>query len=228
MWLFYTGEITMENMFTTKSDYVFRYLKEQILSNELEPGENLVISKISKELNISAIPVREALKALENEGLVEIEAHKTAKVVTFSLEKLKQIGTVRAGLEGYAARLAVEYINQEQLDRLDNILEETKEAMQKHDSEVFNAKNMEFHRYLYQIPPFPMLYDMIISVWDGGKWTRAIFAISPDRMDTSFKEHLEIVEALKSKDQDKVEKLVRQHRMNASQQLEDVILKQKK
>lgn len=218
----------MENMFTTKSDYIFRQLKEKILSSELEPGENLVISKISQEYNVSAIPVREALKALENEGLVEIEAHKTAKVVTFSIEKIKQIGTIRAGLEGYAARLAVEYMTQDHLERLEKILEETKEAVRMHDSETFNFKNLEFHRYLYQIPPFPMLYDMIISVWDGGKWTRAIFAISPDRMDSSFKEHSEIVEAIKENDQDKVEKLVRQHRIKASKQLEESIRKQKK
>lgn len=213
--------------FTTKSDYVFKLLKEEILSNKLEPGSELTISRISKELNVSSIPVREALKALETEGLVEIEPHKTAKVATFNLDKLRQIGTVRAGLEGYAARLAVEYMNQEQLEKLYHLLDDMTEAMENNDSETFNTKNLEFHRFIYQIPPFPMLYDMIISVWDGGKWTRAVFAISPERMKGSIEEHREIVDAMKNGWQDKVEKLVRQHRMNASKQLEDRLIQQK-
>jgi DNA-binding GntR family transcriptional regulator len=213
-------------VFTTKSEYVFRFLKEEILSNRLEPGSDLTISRISRELNVSSIPVREALKALETEGLVEIEPHKTAKVATFNLDKLRQIGTVRAGLESYAARLAVEYTDQTHIDELYSLLDDMERARKNNDSETFNITNMEFHRYIYQIPPFPMLYDMIINVWDGGKWTRAIFAISPERMKASIKEHKEIIKAMEEGDQDKVERLVRQHRMSASKHLEDRLIEQ--
>lgn len=209
-----------EVIFTTKSEFVFNTIKNRILENTLEPGTELIISRISEELNVSIIPVREALKALESEGLIEMEAHKSARVAEFSVEKLRQIITIRAGLEGYASRLAVKYINDINMEKLEDILRDMKKAMESADSENFNLYNMKFHRYIYQIPPFPMLYDMIINVWDGGKWTRSVFAISPKRMKNSLNEHIQILDAIKEKNEDKVEKLVREHRMNAGLELE--------
>ncbi|HOC08381.1 MAG TPA: GntR family transcriptional regulator [Acetivibrio sp.] len=210
----------MHNNFLTKSELVFDTLKKRIINGELEPGTELVISRLSEEFNVSTIPVREAIKTLASEGLVEIEPHKSAKVAEFNLEKLHQIITIRAGLEGYAARLAVLHINEIQLRTLENIVNKMKEAMLKSDAENFNLNNLKFHRYLYQIAPYPMLYEMIVKVWDGGKWTRSVFAISPKRMEKSIEEHMEIIRAIKNRDEDRVERLVREHRINAGKELE--------
>ncbi len=216
----------MSNNYLTKSELVFDTLKKRIISGEVEPGTELIISRISEEFNISPIPVREALKTLASEGFVEIEPHKSAKVAEFNLEKLHQIITIRAGLEGYAARLAVLHINELQFKALENIVKNMKEAMVKEDAESFNTDNLKFHRHLYQIPPYPMLYEMIIKVWDGGKWTRSVFAISPIRMKKSIEEHTRILEAIKDRDEDRVEKLVRDHRLNAGKELEKNFRKQ--
>ncbi len=210
----------MHNNFLTKSELVFDTLKKRIINGEIEPGTELVISRLSEEFNVSTIPVREAIKTLASEGLVEIEPHKSAKVAEFNLEKLHQIITIRAGLEGYAARLAVLHINEIQLRTLENIVNKMKEAMLKSDAENFNLNNLKFHRYLYQIAPYPMLYEMIVKVWDGGKWTRSVFAISPKRMEKSIEEHMEIIRAIKNRDEDRVERLVREHRINAGKELE--------
>jgi DNA-binding GntR family transcriptional regulator len=216
----------MNNNYLTKSQLVFDTLKKRIISGEVEPGTELVISRISDEFSVSPIPVREALKTLASEGLVEIEPHKSAKVSEFNLEKLHQIITIRAGLEGYAARLAVLHINELHFKALENMVKNMKEAMQKEDIKSFNTNNLKFHRYLYQIPPYPMLYEMIIKVWDGGKWTRSVFALSPIRMKKSIQEHTGILEALRDRDEDKVEKLVREHRLNAGGELEKNFNKQ--
>lgn len=216
----------MNNNYFTKSELVFDTLKKRIINGEIKPGTELLISRISDEFNVSHIPVREALKTLASEGLVEIEPHKSAKVSEFNLEKLHQIITIRAGLEGYAARLAVPHINELQIKTLKNMVKNMKEAMQKKDIERFNSNNLKFHRYLYQIPPYPMLYEMIIKVWDGGKWTRSVFALSPIRMKESVEEHLGILEAIKDRDEDRVEKLVREHRLNAGGELEKNFNKQ--
>ncbi|MDD3851104.1 MAG: GntR family transcriptional regulator [Firmicutes bacterium] len=216
----------MNNNFLTKSELVFDTLKKRIINGEIAPGTELIISRISEEFNVSPIPVREALKTLASEGFVEIEPHKSAKVAEFNIEKLHQIITIRAGLEGYAARLAVLHINELQFKALENIVKNMREAMLKEDIESFNTNNLKFHRYLYQIPPYPMLYEMIIKVWDGGKWTRSVFAISPVRMKKSTEEHARILEAIKDRDQDRVEKLVREHRLNAGEELEKNFRKQ--
>ena len=211
------------NIFTTKSEYVYKTLKEKILNNVIKPGESLVIARISKEYNVSSIPVREALKDLEKEGLVEIEPHKTAKVSTFNIDKLREIGTVRAGLEGYAARLAVDFITDEKLDALLVFIEDMRKSVNLENKETFIKKNIEFHRYLYQVQPYTMLFDMIINVWESSKWTRAIFSIRPERMEESLCEHEAIIDALKNKDRDQVERLVREHRNRASKELEEML-----
>ena len=173
--------MSKENLHMTKGEYVFQTLKKQILTSILKPGSDIVISKISKKFNISIIPVREALKRLESEGLIENEPHKSAKVVKFNLEKLRQIIIVRAGLEGYLARLAVPYINEVHIKKMEKMLDKMKTAMENNKSEIFNLENLEFHRYLYQIAPYPILYNITIKVWDGGKWIRAIFALNHER-----------------------------------------------
>ena len=214
--------MSKENLHMTKGEYVFQTLKKQILTSVLKPGSDIVISKISKKFNISIIPVREALKRLESEGLIENEPHKSAKVVKFNLEKLRQIIIVRAGLEGYLARLAVPYINEVHIKKMEKMLDKMKTAMENNKSEIFNLENLEFHRYLYQIAPYPILYNITIKVWDGGKWIRAIFALNHERMKASLQEHIVILKAVKERNEDKVEQLTREHRMKVGYYLEKV------
>lgn len=203
----------MIGVYETKANYVFDYLKEKILQGFYKQGESIVISRVAEELELSAIPVREAIKRLESEGLVELTPHKGAQVTTFSTKKINDILEVRAVLEGYAAREACEFMDSKLIDRLKQINKNLYSFAVKGEDENFSNTNMEFHRFLYQFSKNKMLFESIFNLWEGGKWSKSLFAYYPEKMIESVKEHDDIIEAIQHNQPDKVEELTRKHKM---------------
>jgi len=201
-----------QHLFETKSDYVYKQLKQKILKGVWKQGQNIIISKVAKDLDISAIPVREALKRLEMEGLVDIMPHKGARVTTFDGDKVNEVLSIRAVLEGYAARTAIPFIDDKKMRELRHMVKKMEDYANAGDDENFSSANKEFHRYLYKHSPFPLLYDMIFNLWDGGNWSKSVFAFKPDRMSESVMEHHEILKAIEEKDGEKTERLTRMHK----------------
>jgi DNA-binding GntR family transcriptional regulator len=209
-------------IFETKADYVFKTIKNKILTGEWKQGQDIIISKVAEELQVSTIPVREALKRLQMEGLIDIIPHKGACVTTLDRDKINEIISIRAVLEGYAARTAVPFIDENKFSKIKEMADKMNEYAVQGDDEQFANANKEFHRFLYKQSPFKMLYDMIFKLWDGGNWSKSVFAFNPSRMRESVKEHYEIIEAIKEKDEEKVEYLVRQHKLKNAKLLEQV------
>ena len=105
----------------TTQELVFDLLREAILSGKLRGGSRLVQDKIATELNVSRVPVREALLQLESEGLVRMEAHRGASVVWLSPEEIAELFDLRALLVTDAVRRAVPGLTDEQIERLEKI-----------------------------------------------------------------------------------------------------------
>ena len=203
----------MSNIYETKSNHVFSYLRKKILNGSYKQGASIVISRVAKELGISAIPVREALKRLESEGLIEIIPHKGARVTLFEKNKINDVLVIRAVLEGYAARTVSESISEETLAKLNEMNKEMKIVAEEGKDEIFCELNKDFHRLLYKNSSHLLLYKTIFDLWDEGNWSKSLFAFFPEKMKESVNEHLEILQALKNHDQDTVEKMTREHKM---------------
>lgn len=197
---------------TTKLEVVFNVLKENILSGNLQPGARLVFKKIAQELGVSEIPVREAIRMLEAQGLVTIKPHTGAEVVRFDIEDIEEIFNIRGLLEGYAARTALPYITEEVIAELYNCLEEMRECLRKNDTVAFGLLNREFHKKIYVHSPYKRLYRMLFDLWDGAERTRAVFSYAKSRPQESLKEHEEIINVLKEGNAEKIEKIVRKHK----------------
>lgn len=88
---------------------VYEYLKDMILNMKLVPGEKVPESKIAEHFGISRTPIREAMRRLENEGLIEIYPNRFAQIATFSTDYVQQLGIVRLELEKLAVQLAIFY-----------------------------------------------------------------------------------------------------------------------
>ncbi len=205
----------MDKVFTTKSDYIFQELKKRILNGEIKPGENINISKVSKAYGMSIIPVREAIKRLESEGLVKIIPHKGAQVITYNANEAREVIVVRAILEGFAASSAIENISDEVINKLETLNNEMNEMAKEGNDEKFVELNIEFHRLIYKQSPYKMLYDMIVGLWEDSAWSKSIFARHNKKMIESVKEHEEILEAIKQKKSNLTEKLVRRHKIKS-------------
>ena len=103
----------------TKGEFVYRTLRDAIVKCELPPGERLVIDDLARRLQVSSIPVREALQLLQSEGLVLMVPHVGATVAPISHESVTEVFTVMEGLESVAARAAAERARPEDLDALE-------------------------------------------------------------------------------------------------------------
>ena len=105
-------------------DVVFENLREAIVEGRLKPGQRLMEVQLAEQLGVSRTPVREAIRKLELEGLVVMLPRKGAYVANMSLKDLKDVLEIRASLEGLAASLAAERISDEDIKKLEFIIEE--------------------------------------------------------------------------------------------------------
>ena len=202
---------------TTKLEIVFNVLRENIVNGNLEPGTRLILKTIANDLGVSEIPVREAIRMLEAQGLVTMTPHAGAQVSKFNVNDIREIAEIRGLLEGYAIRTAIPFIKGEVLSTLNAIIDEMRRFIEGAENIDYAALNRKFHQTIYEQSPSPRLRKMIAEVWDGSESTRAVFGFSKQRPKDSFKEHQDILAAIIEEDGDKAERLMREHRRRVAE-----------
>ncbi|MBE3518962.1 MAG: GntR family transcriptional regulator [Firmicutes bacterium] len=204
---------------TTKSEYVYRVLRENIISGNLRPGTRLGQKWIAEQLQVSEIPVREAIKRLQAEGLVTVIPHAGAEVAKLDPLEMEEVLAIRAVLEGLAARTAAERIGPEDIVELEELLKQMDECVKRKDAVTYGLLNQEFHKMIFSLSPYKRLLKMIDELWYGAERSRSVFILDPSRLEASRDEHRALVEALRNHDADKAEQLTKQHRYAAARSL---------
>lgn len=133
------------NEYLPLRDVVFNTLRDAILTGKLVPGERLMENQLAEKLGVSRTPVREALRMLELENLVELVPRKGAQVLDMSEKDIINILEVRSALEGLATALACEKMKKEELQRLKNIQGEFERAISEGDKERIVQIDEDFH-----------------------------------------------------------------------------------
>ncbi|MDA8228295.1 MAG: GntR family transcriptional regulator [Desulfitobacterium hafniense] len=192
----------------TKTDMIYHMLREAIVSGELIPGERIVLRKLASDLGVSAIPVREAIKLLEAEGLVDLFAHSEVTVSRFSEKDYRELFEIRVLLEGHAAELAARRVNEEFLGELDQLLGEMRECIERKDYKAYGILNREFHTKINTYSGNEHLQKMIDLVMAKTDRARALFVYYPERIRDSLQGHEDIVKALKQGDAEAVKKII--------------------
>ena len=211
--------------YKSKVDLVYENLLSGIENGVYEPGKRLVISQLAKDNESSEIPVREAIRRLESEGYVEIQANKGHYVKAFDPEKAITIFQIKGVLEGYASRLAIDYLTEADLDGLRELntqMQACEEAGQN-----YSDLNQKFHLAIYQRLPQRELYDMICELWKKWGITRSVFSMAPSMIPGSIKDHEHIIQLLSEKDYDGVEQCVRAHKEKAGAVMSAYLRKRK-
>ncbi len=200
-------------------DEVFTSLRNAILSGHFKPGERLVEKELAEQLEISRTPIREALRKLELEGLVLYEPRKGVVVVGVSSEDALEIYTIRAVLEGLAARLAASKRTEEELSKLKKLLSGMGECIQKDKINKLITLHASFHNFIAKVSKSPRLYQMIISLHDYVKNFAEIPCYLPGRLQYGWEEHKDIVDAIDERDHERAEYAARNHIMQAKESL---------
>lgn len=194
---------------------VFQQLKNSILAGEFENGAELREIALSKKLSVSRTPIREALRQLEQEGLVEIYPNRGAYVKGITYKDVEDIFRIRARLEGLCAEMAVSSITQEQLDKLDEIILLSKFYEKKKDMEHLLKMDSQFHEVLFESCGSKMLEHQLKDYHQYVQKARLRSLKRQERAKKSTMEHEEILDAIKARDAQKADELATRHILNA-------------
>ncbi|MEU4560048.1 GntR family transcriptional regulator [Actinoplanes sp. NPDC023936] len=204
----------------SKHESVYRTIRERILNGGYEPGERLVLSTIARDLDVSPVPVREAIRRLEAEDLVTFERNVGARVNTLDDEAWEQLVEMLALLDGYAMRRAQCRITLAALgeaQRLNDALRAHAGGPADQHGEVM-ALHRLFHRTLYAAGDNRYLIETLDSAWDRIDASRVLASRWPaHRLASAVNEHDELLRMLRSGhvDPSELERCTRQHSLNA-------------
>ncbi len=211
--------MTQTLAFRTKAELVYDNLRKRILGGDLEPGSQLSISAVARELGVSEIPVRESFTRLESEGLLQSEAHKSATISVLDAHDVEELFAIRVELEALALRHAATHITPSQLAGIRAILDQMAAAEREGDAAAYGRLNREFHLAIYDAQPFRRLSAMIRQLWDSTDWCRRIFATDADYWLASSSEHEGIYETLEARDGERAATLLRQQKARGCRRL---------
>lgn len=174
----------------SKSTRAYEWLRERIRSQEYAPGHRLVIAPIAGALGMSAVPVREAIRRLEAEGLVTFAHNVGARVALVDEQEYVHTMQTLGLVEGLATALSAPLLTPADLDRARAVNERMRRLLDAFDSTRFTRLNQEFHAALYTRCPNPHLLELVGRGWAHLAALReSTFAFVPDRASASVAEH---------------------------------------
>jgi DNA-binding GntR family transcriptional regulator len=194
-------------------DRVIEELRQAILDRRLKPGERLVEGRLADEFGVSRNPVRQAIRVLESEGLVEVTARRGATVLTMTDEEARETIEVRALLEGQNARLAARRREEDVIKRIAAVLKQGNAAVTSKRYDLLRDLNQQFHHELAVAGRNRVLSDLLKRLRER---TAMLFApTDPVRQARNWEEHAGILRAIIAGDERAAATLAAEHVMRA-------------
>jgi len=189
---------------------VASYLRDAILSGDIGPGQWIRQENVAERFGTSRLPVREALRLLEAEGLVEHEAHRGARVPMLSAEEVDVIFQIRERLEPLALSESLRHLSEDNLLRLDGLQKDIEASA---GIEEFLALDREFHLLSYAGCRVERLTTMVTRLWNASQHYRRAFMLlsGPRRRWIAEAEHALLLDAIHRKDGVDAERLLSGH-----------------
>lgn len=201
----------------TKQRAVYEALRTEIMSGQLQPGGVLVIDALAKRFQVSIIPVREALRQLQSERLVEIRAHTGVRVTPVDVSALTEIFALLAALETASAMHALPHLTESHLQELEAVLKQLESAAAAGDTAGFEQANRQFHLLPCRIAGFTRAEQGLQSIL--AEWERlhrlAFTGTRPPNPEQANKDHRAIVRAFRQKDAEKLSQVIHRHNATA-------------
>lgn len=203
-----------------KKQLAYDYIRSQIVNEVFGPGYRIVIDQIAKELKLSIIPVREAIRQLEADGLIQYKPYSGAIVSKINEEEYMETLAVLAVLEGYATSLSSKLMDPESIQLLEQINQSMSDALYDFEFEEFGELNRKFHTVIIDYCGNAYLKEQIRQTWERlDRVRKSGFNFMPKRAKESIKEHAQIIEMIKAQTLD--EQFVRQHKLNTVKAFKD-------
>lgn len=203
-----TWKIETASVCQTRQEFVTDRIREAILRGYLRPGQRLDQNELAELLNVSRSPVREALRTLAAEGLVQMYPHRGAVVAELSPEEVEEIYFIRGVLEGLAARLAAPRMDEDRIAALQAILEQMEQTT---DLDHWLELNRRFHGTIYHAINRPRLFSIIKNLRNtSAPYIRQLIA-SSKHMEEVRESHRRILEACRKRNGTLAQEETQQH-----------------
>jgi DNA-binding GntR family transcriptional regulator len=198
-------------------------LRERILRGDFPDGEPLRQDALADELGVSRIPVREALRQLEAEGLVSFSPHRGAVVSTLSLDEIDELFELRADIEGDLLRRAIPLMTDEQFDRAVEVLDAFEDALAKGEASRWGPLNWHFHAALYAPAKRNFTMGVLQKLHQHSDRYFRMQVLLAGGGHTAGQEHRAIAAAVRKGDVKTATQLMRSHILGAGQSLLELL-----
>lgn len=197
----------------SKQETIRRQIRERILSGYYQPGDPIIERVVAEELGTSRIPVRAALLQLEQDGLLTLVHNRGANVRVLNPTDLRNLYVARMAIDGMAARLAALYMDP---GKLDHIVKEFRRMLDRNeapDADLMASLGKDFHDEITGGCGNPEITRMAMSISDQVSLSRQIYFpyVPKEKMLSFANQHIQIVEAIRERDADLAERLMREH-----------------
>jgi DNA-binding GntR family transcriptional regulator len=183
-------------------DVVYERLREAILRGTLEPEEEISQVQLAKDLGVSRTPLREAIRMLEREGLVDTAPNRRPRIAGFSLPDLEQLYTIRLPLEAMAIRLSIPRLTPEEVAGLEGTMARMGHFAAAEDYERWEVPHRDFHQALVQHAG-ARTTTLLRQLSDHAERYRRLYTLqAPRAWSVGVAEHRAIMDAVKGKDAD--------------------------
>ncbi|MFE5672342.1 GntR family transcriptional regulator [Agromyces sp. NPDC056523] len=181
----------------SKSERAYRFLRERIDDGRYVPGYRLVLAQIASELDVSVVPVREAIRRLEAEGLVTFVRNVGAQVALQQETEYLHTMQTLALVEGFATSLSAPHLTPDHLVRAREVNERMRRTLDDFDPHRFTELNRQFHAVLFEECPNPHVLDLVHRGWNRMRVLRdSSFSFVPGRARESVEEHARIIDLI--------------------------------
>lgn len=181
---------------TGLSEPVYKHILELIMTKELLPGDRIPETKIAQEFNISRTPVRDAMRQLANEGLIEIFPNRYAQVKLYNKESIAEIGTLRVALDSLSVKLAALFGSRADFLHLAALAKECEDAYKQKNSVLKKRLDCDFHLALAQISNNELLIKYQKELYLRIQYIMTCHPNTVDNEIRHIKQHYEIADAL--------------------------------
>jgi DNA-binding GntR family transcriptional regulator len=189
----------------------YKYLLDMIMAGRLAPGEHIPELKISQEFGISRTPVRDAMRRLANEGLIEIYPNRFAKVAEYDFDSIRDIGVMRIALDSMSIKLAALFGSQADFLKLRQIALDCVEAAEAGDYAKRLRLDSDFHMELASISKNDLLLKFHKELYLRVQFIFLHHPNSGDNESRSLRHHVEIADALMRHDEKEALALITEH-----------------
>jgi len=193
------------------SEPVYDYILQMVINKELKPGDRIPETKIAEKFTISRTPVRDAMRRLSNEGIIDIFPNRYAQVKVYSEKSITEIGTLRVALDTISVKLASLYGSRSDFLHLADLAKQLEEAYEKKNSLLKKKLDCDFHLFLSQISGNELLIKYQKELYLRVQYIMIFYENPVENVKRYIKQHNEIAQALMEGNEKLAESIIIDH-----------------